>query len=369
MYRSRLSVCPRRACLASSGPASRANPASWSSLDAGTSTLRGQSAFTLIELLVVIAIIAILIGLLLPAVQKVREAAARMSCSNNLKQIGLAAHNYHDVLGRFPHGSESAAIWGPSPHTYLLPVIEQGNVFAQMTQTYAHGSSAELTGANRVIHEAGSTARPKVFACPSDPFTYAGLVYGFTNYHANWGRWVVVTNAWDGVWGTNFVPYGSVPKFAPTTLVSITDGTSNTLMFAEVANGIGANPTQRDRRRDCYDGGSIPRTSFAAARTYLLARNWQTAGFLGGWNWRGYPWREGSIWRNGMNTLLPPNSACYRPNNGQWWELVTPASSYHTGGVNVCLSDGSVRFVRDAVNVDTWLAAGSKAGGEVANLD
>ena len=329
---------------------------------------RVRSGFTLIELLVVIAIIAILIGLLLPAVQKVREAAARMQCANNMKQIGLASHNYHDVLGKFPHGSRDSAIWGPSPHTFLLPVIEQGNVSALMTESLAHGSSTSGV-AN---HETGSTARPKVFACPSDPNTYAGQVYGFTNYHTNYGRWVVLENKWDGVFGTGFVPYGSVPKMDATKITDITDGTTNTVMFAEVANGmIGQTPANnaRDPRRDCLDGGAVPRVNnVTTVRNYLLGLNPQTAGSLG-WNWRGYPWREGSIWRNGFNTILGPNKPCYRPNNGQWWELITPASSYHSGGVNVCLADGSVRFVADGVDANVWTAFGSKALGEVASLN
>src|SRR5687768_4399602 len=135
--------------------------------------------FTLVELLVVIAIIGILVALLLPAVQAAREAARRSQCQNNLKQWGLALQNFESAYKRYPHGSEGSSIWGPSAHSYLLAVVEQGNVFDQMTQTIQHGSSTSGVAQ----HEAASTVRAKVFACPSDPNRYQGLVYGYTNYH------------------------------------------------------------------------------------------------------------------------------------------------------------------------------------------
>jgi prepilin-type N-terminal cleavage/methylation domain-containing protein/prepilin-type processing-associated H-X9-DG protein len=326
----------------------------------------GRFGFTLVELLVVIAIIGVLVALLLPAVQSAREAARRTQCQNQLKQLGLALHNFESVTKRFPHGSENTVIWGPSAHTFLLPVIEQGNVFNQMTQTFAHGSTAEVTATGQpvVIHEAASTVRPKVFRCPSEMYLYPNLVYGFTNYHTNWGSWVRVRNEWDGVFATNFIPYtGGPPRRDATRLAEITDGTSNTVAFAEVANGVGSDPKMRDPRRDCYLATRPSNPDPQTVRATLLAIDWRTAGTLSGWNWRGYPWREGSIWRNGFNTLLPPNKPCFRPGS-EWWELVTPASSYHAGGANACLADGSIRFVAENIDGDVWMAAGTIAGGE-----
>ena len=336
-----------------------------------TCTVRGGRlcrGFTLVELLVVIAIIGVLVALLLPAVQAARESARRMQCINNLKQLGLATHNFESTYGRLPHGSQTAALWGPSPHAYLLPTLEQKNISDRMDATFAHGASAQGGATTTVLdHEFGSTVRPKIFHCPSDPQMFKGLVYGFTNYHTNYGSWVKLQNRWDGPYGTNFTPYGSVPAVGATKLRDITDGTSNTLLYAEVCNGIGADPTKRDPRRDCYEAGSQSHTSATAARNAFLAINHQTAGTLGGWNWRGYPWREGSIWRNGFNTLLPPNKPCFRPNS-EWWELVTPASSYHPGGVSACLADGSVRFVTESVDADIWTGTGTMAGGEPGQL-
>jgi prepilin-type N-terminal cleavage/methylation domain-containing protein/prepilin-type processing-associated H-X9-DG protein len=327
-----------------------------------------RPAFTLVELLVVIAIIGVLVALLLPAVQSAREAARRTQCLNHLKQFGLATLNFESTYKRLPHGSENASLFGPSPHAYLLPVMEQGNVHALMDQTFAHGASAHAGTAGNVLnHEQGSTARPKFFTCPSDPNSYRGLVYGCTNYHTNYGSWVTLQNRWDGVFATNFVPFGSVPRQDATKLADILDGTSNTLAFGEVCNGLGLDNPKRDPRRDCYDAGSQMHTNATTARNAFNALDWKTVASLGGWNWRGYPWREGSIWRNGFNTLLGPNKPCYRP-NGQWWELVTPASSYHPGGVNVALCDGSTRFVSETIDADIWTGAGTMQGGEVGNL-
>src|SRR5262249_23951200 len=126
--------------------------------------------FTLVELLVVVAIIGVLVALLLPAVQSAREAARRNQCANNLKQMGLALHNFESQIKRLPWGSENSAIWGPACHTYLLPVLEQGNIQSQMTLSYAAGSSADTTvsGQSLATHELASTMRPKVFRCPSE---------------------------------------------------------------------------------------------------------------------------------------------------------------------------------------------------------
>jgi prepilin-type processing-associated H-X9-DG protein len=235
--------------------------------------------------------------------------------------------------------------------------------------SYAQGSGKDATVSGQALeyHEMASTMRPKVYRCPTEINTYRDMVYGYTNYHTNWGTWVALQNRWDGAFGSNFTPYGSVPKVEATRIGMITDGTSNTLALAEVCNGLGADPKTRDPRRDCYSASRPSPTSAQSVRNALLAINYQTAGTLSGWNWRGYPWREGSIWRNGFNTLLTPNKPCYRPGS-EWWEIVSPTTSYHPTGVNVCLCDGSVRFVNDGVDGDIWLAAGTISGGEASSL-
>lgn len=316
--------------------------------------------FTLIELLVVIAIIAILIALLLPAVQNAREAARRSQCRNNLKQLGLALHNYHDVYLKFPSASQSSATFGPSPFVAILSYLEQ-NAIADAYQSGGH-SGASGSG-NDVI-----TIHLNVYHCPSDPNDRRDTVVGWTNYHSNHGTWVNISG-WDGAFAPNFSAGGaSSPGFLG--LRDMTDGTTNTAVFAEVANGPAGGPMRPVT--DCFEFGTESSATLPAARSAFLARDWKTASSAGGWNpdwrWRGYPWREGSIWRTGYNHLLPPNSPCWRP-NGDWWQLVTPASSWHSGIANVAMGDGSVRGVSESIDGLVWEAAGSRQGGEILVLE
>jgi prepilin-type N-terminal cleavage/methylation domain-containing protein/prepilin-type processing-associated H-X9-DG protein len=329
-----------------------------------------RRGFTLIELLVVIAIIAILIGLLLPAVQKVREAAARTKCTNNLKQLGLAMHNYHGVFSRLPSGSLAVGGYLSVP-VQILPYVEQNSAYTLFNLTQGPYAAANIPASSQKI---------KLFICPSDP--QDGTVptaegYGWNSYHANSGTWGAVTNTWDGVFGANYQTSVGVTSettnikpLAPIQLTDITDGTSNTAAMAEVANGL-YDQTRARVKYDCFTASVSGQSQLASARAAFQALDWTTAPMqtnsAGIARYRGYPFSEGSPWRGWYNHLLPPNSPCWVP-NGLWWEIVSPASSYHTGGVNVLLADGAVRFVNDTINPDAWLAVGSRNGGERLTL-
>lgn len=321
---------------------------------------RSRCAFTLIELLVVIAIIAVLIGLLLPAVQKVRAAAARTQCLNNLKQVGLGLHNYHDSNGGLPPGYLNKS-WPPNPslppghfiwsvHAHILPYLEQQNLRNLLDLSYPlfDGPAANPPFSIFPVNRAGVATRVKIFLCPSDQERVVKNGYSPTSYVMNNGSTADSALRSNGVFYVN----------SKTKLTDITDGTSSTVMVSESTIGVGGEPFT---------------TSPGNAKVVhieLLFRPISTslcnnaAGLYG--TQKSYSWADGSTASGGYNHVLSPNSSqydCYSafsPNPG--WRA---ARSYHSSGVNVVLCDGSVRSVTNSISLNVWRALGSRNGGEV----
>jgi prepilin-type N-terminal cleavage/methylation domain-containing protein/prepilin-type processing-associated H-X9-DG protein len=262
---------------------------------------RRRRAFTLIELLVVIAIIAILIGLLLPAVQKVREAAARMKCSNNLKQIGLAFHNYQDTTGSLPTGWVTSRTTQPNPGwswgVLILPFVEQDNVFKalnpNLNTTTPGGPPA--AGSTPILTQALS-----VYLCPSDGGPGPVNPYGSMN---GYGKSNYVVNR--EVTGPDVNNYP-----APMSIQKISDGSSNTILVGE--------------RESVWTTGAV-----------WAARAGTTASFEG---------RPGQRMNGKFGTTpIPASTDAFASNARLTW------SSQHSGGANFVLGDGSVRFIRENI--------------------
>jgi prepilin-type N-terminal cleavage/methylation domain-containing protein len=331
-----------------------------------------RRAFTLIELLVVIAIIAVLIGLLLPAVQKVREAANRLKCGNNLKQIGLAIHNYESSHGVYPPAmyhmpgtvfQSNNGSW--SIHGRILPYIEQANAYVRVNLEVAWDAQGN-TGV--------PTTKIPIYVCPSEindrVRTNNGTAYVYPQtYGFNFGTWFVYDPR-DGRGGDGmFFPNSRL------SIGSIQDGTSHTLCAAEVR-------AFTPYVRNTPDPGPNPPASPAAVEA-LAAGGQLKLGPDTNDNTGHTEWPDGRVHHSGFTTTFPPNTAVPFTYQGRPYDIdfnarqegshatqrtyaAITSRSYHAGGiVNVVLMDGSVRSVTREVAFPVWRALGTRQGGEV----
>ncbi len=339
--------------------------------------LRG---FTLIELLVVIAIIAVLIALLLPAVQAAREAARRAQCVNNLKQLGLAVHNYISSNDAFPPSGQCGNgnnVQNGSMKSRILPFLEQQSAYNAINWAYP-----QLWGGPGGVYNSGTAVQATVismkisnFLCPSDPnignqntFTFNNFTVACTNYPNNTGlqRYYL---QWDTQGPAYFIGDDNGLN-VPIKIAGITDGTSNTALFSEYVKGTAGN-----NRLGLGLVWTSPANWWSQSGpnpNLLDARACQTATSIN-WDYKGEYWIVQDMGRGGAyNHVNTPNTkACAFANAGVGTQvdLIIGASSLHGGGVNVCMCDGSVKFVKTSINPIIWMAIGTKDGGEVVSAD
>jgi len=369
---------------------------------------RPPTGFTLIELLVVIAIIAVLIALLLPAVQAAREAARRSQCTNNLKQIGLAIHNYLSSAGSMPSGAAlqpfdvgftyipstgaytgNISNWGCwSAQGLMLPYLEQGPLYNAINFSfgldYNRNTTNQVTGYQ--INSTVFNTTLAAYGCPSDNnFNKVKSNGGVNNnsYHASMGTSTYSTSG-VGAPVTGLFGYQTLVNMA-----DITDGSSNTIAFAEAlvgdtnANSLARNMATgniagNNNLSQQYDPSSFP-NALNLLKVEIQACN---AALISGprLNDRGYRWGMGCTGWTMFQTFVGPNGGglakfnscrvrtCCATGQAEH-DHYNNASSNHPGGVNVTMGDGSVRFIKDTINLPTWWALGTKSNGEVLASD
>ena len=347
-----------------------------------------RRGFTLIELLVVIAIIAVLIALLLPAVQAAREAARRMQCVNNLKQLGLAIHNYHSTNDCFPYG---AMMLGGSPRwpdfgptVAMLPYMEQQNLFNSANMANNNNFTCRTDACGNTTFQITKLAG---LLCPSDldrlttVTTGSNAPFGHNNYCYNagadaYGNWHA-SSPWSGP----FIPdyNGSANSGGrPANVASVIDGTSNTAAASERVKGIGTNNnSQFDNLKPTATSSSKVSSALNSATTSpqalytLCMASPPNPAALGSGDPSGGYWTDGNPAEQLYNHVMPPNTwGCDVAGNydNQSGSIGT-ASSRHPGSVNVLMLDGSTRSMKGTIAPSVWWALGTKSCGEVISAD
>ncbi len=346
-----------------------------------SASLAPRRGFTLIELLVVIAIISVLIGLLLPAVQKVRDAAARTQCSNNLHQLGLAMHNYEGAIGHLPPAFRAGVppAWAGLPPYFfswsalaeLNPYLEQTNIYNAMdlAQPIYVPPDFNISPANQFAVQ----QVVKLFLCPADQMrpvsaAYGEPVIGPTNYAV-----CVGTGTTNGgpPFGSPLNSDGMFMAGIGLRLTDVTDGTSNTAMMSESLlgdgpeNATGPMPPIPNAVQlvYAYTGFGTPLSDAACAS----ATQWNVS------NRRGFTWASGEMRCGSYNHYYTPNSSncdCVTNDLTTYTSMAFRAArSRHSGGVNLLVGDGSVHFVSQTVSPGTWRALATRGGGEVIGSD
>lgn len=317
-----------------------------------------RRGFTLIELLVVIAIIAVLIALLLPAVQQARESARRTQCKNNLKQLGLALHNYHDTYLGLPMAKNTATAPAQTnlpAQARILPYMDQAPLYNQVNFS---GKATDPTNA-----VAWAMTIP-AYRCPSDADSMQATAGGRNNYYTNYGTIIGNSLPSTVVGGVNYgmpMPDGVMFQDSYVRLGDIIDGTSNTAMMAERCLGDGSNGIST-RKSDTFQPGVYPNdaneafTMCRATDTTDLSKQGKSNG--------GVSWLAPDHTTTYYYHVLPPNdlSCMYPPSR-----ISTTANSRHVGGVQLVLADGAVRIVSENIDVRIWRAIGTRNGGEVVS--
>ena len=368
--------------------------------------IRERRGFTLIELLVVIAIIAVLIALLLPAVQAAREAARRAQCVNNLKQIGLAMHNYVSANSMLPqvacdtfaNGNDTVPYQNYSEVTRLLPFLEQQATYNSINLIFGArwGTISGITdaapldangagvGSQGMVQATALVTQISSFLCPSDPYPggnglmnlgLGNRVIGACNYPPNIGlnrrinfgtnNWVMngpayVSSNWDGAIGSRTV-----------SLNTFLDGTSNTVIFSEWVKGPSGGPPQKNGLGVVY---SLGNASSDFPTDYQYAQKCASVNPITAnqnWTWKGEWWMFGGT-QVYSHTIPPNRTACAYSDIGQDGRgtiTLINASSLHSGGVNCLMMDGSVKFIKSTVNYVSWYALATPDGNETISSD